>query len=270
MRTANPTLGVFDRPQSWGDTGVASRANVMTMGGTIFASAIFLGITATVGTIAWSMLQSPGPDGTPVLHSATIPALIGSAIGTLIVALIIFFKPRTAPVLGFVHAAGEGVFVGAFSLVVATSLSSRMEGSVGIETVFQAIGLTFGIFATMLIGYASGLLRFGQVVKNCIIAATGGIMLFYLVAIMLSFFGVGAMASVLSINNANPISIGFSVFVVVIASLNLVLDFEFIEKGVQNKAPKYMEWFAAFALLVTLVWLYVEVLRLLAKLRGRD
>lgn len=264
MRTANPTLGVFNKPQTWDDArGISDRAKVMTLGGTIFASTVLIGITATVATTAWSMLQ----DGNTV-SSAVMPALWGSLIGGLVLALIIVFKPKAAPFLSPVYAAVQGVFVGAISLVVARMLDARMDG-VGLTTVFQAITLTFGIFAAMLIGYASGILKFGQVVKNCIMAATGGIMIFYMAAILLSFVGVTGMSGMLSFNNGSPISIGFSLFVVVIASLNLVLDFEFIEKGVQAKAPKYLEWYGAFALLVTLVWLYIEILRLLSKLRGR-
>lgn len=264
MRTANPTLGVFNKPQTWDDArGISDRAKVMTLGGTIFASTVLIGITATVATIAWSRLQ----DGNTVSSAAT-PALWGSLIGGFVLALIILFKPKTAPILSPVYAAVQGVFVGAISLVVARMLDARMDG-VGLTTVFQAITLTFGIFAAMLIGYASGILKFGQVVKNCIMAATGGIMIFYMAAILLSFVGVTGMSGMLSFNNGSPISIGFSLFVVVIASLNLVLDFEFIEKGVEAKAPKYLEWYGAFALLVTLVWLYIEILRLLSKLRGR-
>ena len=265
MRTANPTLGVFNKPQTWGDAGaISDRARVMTMAGTIFASTVLIGITATVATIAWTMLQQGD-----AVSPAAMPALWGSLIGGFVLALIILFKPRTAPILSPVYAAVEGVFVGALSLVVARMLDARMDG-VGLTTVFQAITLTFGIFAAMLIGYASGILKFGQVVKNCIMAATGGIMIFYLAAILLSLFGVTGMSGMLSFNNGSPISIGFSLFVVVIASLNLVLDFEFIEKGVEAKAPKYLEWYGAFALLVTLVWLYIEILRLLSKLRGRN
>lgn len=266
MRTANPTLGVFNKPQTWDDArGISDRAKVMTLGGTIFASTVLIGITATVATIAWSRLQ----DGDAV-SSAALPTLIGSAIGGFVLAIIIVFKPKAAPFLSPVYAAVQGVFVGAISLVVARMLDARMENAgIGLTTVFQAITLTFGIFAAMLIGYASGILKFGQVVKNCIMAATGGIMIFYMAAILLSFVGVTGMSGMLSFNNGSPISIGFSLFVVVIASLNLVLDFEFIEKGVQAKAPKYLEWYGAFALLVTLVWLYIEILRLLSKLRGR-
>lgn len=264
MRTANPTLGVFNKPQTWDDArGISDRAKVMTLGGTIFASTVLIGITATVATIAWSRLQQGD-----AVSSAALPTLIGGAIGGLVLALIIVFKPKTAPILSPVYAAVQGVFVGAISLVVARMLDARMD-DVGLTTVFQAITLTFGIFAAMLIGYASGILKFGQVVKNCIMAATGGIMIFYMAAILLSFVGVTGMSGMLSFNNGSPISIGFSLFVVVIASLNLVLDFEFIEKGVQAKAPKYLEWYGAFALLVTLVWLYIEILRLLSKLRGR-
>ena len=265
MRSANPTLGVFSRPQSWDDATPTSRAHVMTMSGTIFASSVLIAITAAVGVASWGWLQtSPG---------MLTPALWGSIIGTLILGMVIFMKPRSAPFLAPIFAVGEGIFVGAFSLMVASILAAKLGdkvGGIGVQTVFQAMGLTFGIFAAMLIGYASGLLKFGSVVKNCIYAATGGLFLFTIVAFVLMMFGMPGMASVFSVTNASPISIGFSLFVVVLASLSLVLDFEMIETGVANKAPKYMEWYAGFSLLVTLVWLYVEVLRLLAKLNSRD
>jgi uncharacterized YccA/Bax inhibitor family protein len=128
------------------------------------------------------------------------------------------------------------------------------------------VGLTFGTLAALLLAYRSGLIRATENFKLGVFAATGGIALLYLVSMVMGFFG----KSIPFIHSAGPIGIGFSVFVVVIAALNLVLDFDFIETGAQRGAPKYMEWYGAFGLLVTLVWLYLEILRLLAKLQGRD
>jgi len=130
----------------------------------------------------------------------------------------------------------------------------------------QAVGLTFGTLFALLIAYRSGVIRATDNFKLGVVAATGGIALFYLVTMVLSLFGLHLFGSVFG---AGPIGIGFSVFVVIIAALNLVLDFDFIEAGARSGAPKYMEWYGAFGLMVTLIWLYFEILRLLVKLRGR-
>ena len=131
----------------------------------------------------------------------------------------------------------------------------------------QAIFLTFGIFTALLFAYKTKLISPSENFKLGIFAATGGIAIVYLVSFIMSFFGGGL--SIMNPQNSSMISIGFSLFVVVIASLNLVLDFDFIEQGVERGAPKYMEWYGAFGLLVTLIWLYLEILRLLAKLQSR-
>jgi uncharacterized YccA/Bax inhibitor family protein len=130
----------------------------------------------------------------------------------------------------------------------------------------QAVGLTFGVLLTMLVVYSTGLIRVTNKLRIGIIAATGGIALFYLLEMILGFFGIQFVA----INGSSPIGIGFSLLVCAIAALNLVLDFDFIEQGVNYGAPKYMEWYGAFGLMVTLVWLYLEILRLLSKMRSRN
>jgi uncharacterized YccA/Bax inhibitor family protein len=127
------------------------------------------------------------------------------------------------------------------------------------------VGLTLGTLAALLLAYRSGLIRPSENLKLGIVAATGGIALVYLVSMGLSFFG----KTMPYIHDSGPIGIGFSLVVIVLAALNLVLDFDFIERGAEVGAPKYMEWYAAFGLLVTLVWLYLEILRLLAKLQGK-
>ena len=129
----------------------------------------------------------------------------------------------------------------------------------------QAVGLTFGTLFALLLAYRSGLIKATENFKLGVVAATGGIAILYLVELVLGFWGIRFA----SINGAGPIGIGFSIFVVIIAALNLVLDFDFIESGANSGAPKYMEWYAAFGLMVTLIWLYLEILRLLSKLRRR-
>jgi uncharacterized YccA/Bax inhibitor family protein len=130
----------------------------------------------------------------------------------------------------------------------------------------QAVSLTFGTLVVLLLAYRSGLIPVTEKFRMGIVAATGGIALFYVLQIVLGLFGVHFTA----VNGSGVIGIGFSIFVVIIAALNLVLDFDFIESGVRMGAPKYMEWYSAFGLMVTLIWLYFEILRLLSKLRSRD
>jgi len=131
---------------------------------------------------------------------------------------------------------------------------------------FQAIGLTFGVLFAMLLAYKTGLIRATQGFKMGVIAATGGIAVFYLAEMVLGFFHI----TVPAVNGSGIIGIGFSLLVVIVASLNLVLDFDMIESGARMGAPKYMEWYGAFGLMVTLIWLYLEMLRLLAKLQRRN
>ncbi len=131
----------------------------------------------------------------------------------------------------------------------------------------EAVSLTFGTLFGLLLAYSSGLIKVTDKMRLGIVAATGGIALFYLIEMVLGLFGVHAFAT---INGSGPAGILFSLFVVAIAALNLVLDFDFIEQGVALGAPKYMEWYGAFGIMVTLVWLYLEILRLLSKMRSRN
>ena len=159
----------------------------------------------------------------------------------------------TAPI----YALLEGLVLGGLS----ATIELRYPG-----IAIQAVGLTFGTLFVLLMAYRSGLIKVTQKFRLGIVAATGGIFFFYLAEMLLGFFGI----QFTSINGAGPIGIGFSLVIVAIAALNLVLDFDFIEQGVQYGAPKYMEWYAAFGIMVTLVWLYLEILRLLSKFRSRN
>lgn len=181
----------------------------------------------------------------------------GGAIGGLVLALITVFKKTWAPVTAPLYALVEGFFLGAISAVY----NAQFGG-----IVMQAVMLTFGILFALLFAYRSGLIKATENFKLGVVAATGGIALVYLASIALGFFGI----KIPLIHESGLVGIGFSLFVVVIASLNLVLDFDFIESGVEQGAPKYMEWYGAFGLMVTLVWLYLELLRLLSKLQSRD
>jgi uncharacterized YccA/Bax inhibitor family protein len=177
--------------------------------------------------------------------------------GGLIFGLVTSFKKEWAPVTAPIYALLEGLMLGGLSAAVDT----RYHG-LGIE----AVSLTLGTLLMLLLAYRSGIIKVTDKFRLGIVAATGGIFLFYMAQMLLGFFGIRFY----SINGSGMIGIGFSLIVVAIAALNLVLDFDFIERGVQMGAPKYMEWYGAFGIMVTLVWLYIEMLRLLTKLQRRN
>jgi uncharacterized YccA/Bax inhibitor family protein len=174
-----------------------------------------------------------------------------------VVALVTIFKKEWAGITAPLYALLEGLAIGGISAV----FEAQFPG-----IVIQAVALTFGTCLALLLAYKSRLIRATENFKLGVVAATGGIALFYLITFILSFFGV----RVSIFYSSGWMGIGFSLFVCVIAALNLVLDFDFIEQGAAQGAPKYMEWYGAFGLMVTLIWLYLEILRLLAKLRSRD
>jgi uncharacterized YccA/Bax inhibitor family protein len=247
FRTSNPTLNdrVFNRALE------ERSAGVMTLGGTVAKTFFLTALLVISAMVTWQRMGSESP-----------PAWIGGALkfGWIVpcgIALVIGFKPLLAGMLSPVYAVTKGVIVGIVSYV----FESQFEG-----IVLSSVMLTCGVLCALLFAYATRLIRPSENFKLGIFAATGGIFLFYLVSWGLSFFGV----DVPLIHGNGGFAIGFSVFVVIIAALNLVLDFDFIENGAAAGAPKHMEWYGAFGLLVTLVWLYIEILRLLAKLRSRN
>ena len=257
MRSGNPVL----KDSTFLDLGsgaVVSRdAGAMTLNGTVNKTGFLLLLTVVTATFAWSQALITGPDGQPVPAPGLMVYMLGGAIGGLVLALITAFKKTWAPVTAPLYALVEGFFLGAISALY----NHLYEG-----IVFQAVLLTFGTLFALLFAYRSGLVRATENFKLGVMAATGGIFLVYLASMVLRLFGI----NIPFIHDSGLIGIGFSLFVVVIAALNLVLDFDFIETGVEQGAPKYMEWYGAFGLVVTLVWLYVEFLRLLAKLQSRD
>jgi uncharacterized YccA/Bax inhibitor family protein len=230
-------------------TSVASPES-MTISGTVNKTGILL--ICTIATAIWTwnaFLHSPSA-------ATVLPLVAVGAIGGFVVALVTVFKKEWSPVTAPVYALLEGLALGGISAM----LELRFPG-----IAIQAVGLTFGTFMALLLAYRSGLIRATENFKLGVVAATGGIAILYLAQFALGFFGIRFTA----INGATPIGIGFSLLVVVIAALNLVLDFDFIENGARAGAPKYMEWYGAFGLMVTLVWLYLEILRLLSKTRSR-
>jgi uncharacterized YccA/Bax inhibitor family protein len=253
MRSGNPALKESTFLDLGSGTVVSRDGEAMTLNGTINKTGILLLLTVLTAAFSWN--QALGPDGLPAPGFAVY--MWGGAIGGLVLALITVFKKTWSPVTAPLYALVEGFFLGAISAVY----NAQFGG-----IVMQAVMLTFGILFALLFAYRSGLIKATENFKLGVVAATGGIALVYLASIALGFFGI----KISLIHESGLVGIGFSLFVVVIASLNLVLDFDFIETGVEQGAPKYMEWYGAFGLMVTLVWLYLELLRLLSKLQSRD
>ncbi len=220
-------------------------SSTMTIQGTVNKTGILLALVMAAGAITWNM------------GYASFPLMILGGIAGFVLALITVFKKTAAPITAPLYAVAQGLFLGGISWTFERQYP-------GIVT--QAVGLTFGTLFCLLGAYKSGYIKVTENFKLGLVAATGGIMIFYFVTFILGLFGVP-----LTIIHGNGLfSIGFSMVVVVIAALNLVMDFDFIESGAEQGAPKYMEWYGAFGLMVTLIWLYIEILRLLAKLRSRD
>ena len=257
MRTANPALSdrIFIEEAQ---RNPAVDSNLMTIQGTVNKSIFLLSLLVmSAGFVAITLLQtsSAGADGVLVVNSPlTYPLMLAGSIGSLIVVIVAMFKKSLSPVLAPVYALLEGLFIGAISIIMETVYPG---------IVLQASMITFGTLFGLLGAYKSGLIRATENFKLGVAAATMGIFLAYIANFVMGFFG----ASIPMIHEGGLFGIVFSLFVVVIASLNLVLDFDFIENGEKQGAPKYMEWYASLGLMVTLVWLYIEVLRLLSKLR---
>ena len=220
--------------------------NTMTIEGTVNKTALSLFLLVAAGYYTFSL----GSEG---FHWVMI-----GGIGGFIVAIVTMFKRQWSPITVPIYAILEGLMLGSISFIY---------GQMYDGLVFQAICLTIFILFSLLFAYRSKIIKPTQNFKLGLFAATGGVFLLYLFSFIASFFGVSV--SILDPTNSSLFSIGASLLIVVIASLNLVIDFDFIEEGAEMGVPKYMEWYGAFGLLVTLVWLYLEILRMLAKLRNR-
>ena len=244
FRTSNPAL---NEKAFRGEVTLGGEA--MTLQGTVNKTGLLL--LCVVATAAWTW--GLGHSATP---QSAIPWMIGGILGGLVTALVTIFKRSWAPITAPLYALLEGFALGGIS-----AFFERSYHGIAI----QAVGLTFGVLFVMLFAYKTGVIRATERFKLGVIAATGGIAVFYLVVMVLGFFHV----NVGILYGGSWWAIAFSLFVVVIAALNLVLDFDMIETGVRMGAPKYMEWYGAFGLMVTLIWLYLEILRLLAKARRR-
>jgi uncharacterized YccA/Bax inhibitor family protein len=250
MATANPATNVAVYRRA-GLT--ATGAGAMTLQGAVVKTALLTGILLVTATLTWS--QTVGGEGavSPLGVGLVVLGLIGGSL----TALVTIFVPRVSPVTAPVYAALEGLVLGGISGLVERQLPG---------VVLQAVGLTVGILVSLLVIYGAGLIRVTENFKIAVVAATCGICLVYLADFVARLFGL----RIPFIHETGWVGILFSLFVVVIASANLILDFDFIEKGVEGRAPRFMEWYGAFSLMVTLIWLYLEVLRLLVKLRDRE
>jgi uncharacterized YccA/Bax inhibitor family protein len=239
MRTSNPVLN------EKAFKGQVALGEAMTLQGTVNKTGLLLLCVVVTAAWTWGLSHSPAPE-------AAVPWMMGGLLGGFIVALVTIFKQSWAPLTAPIYALLEGLALGGISAFFEKSYPG---------VAIQAVGLTFGTLFVMLLAYKSGVIRATQGFKLGVIAATGGIA----IMVLGGFFHIQVPA----INGSGPWGIAFSLFVVTIAALNLVLDFDLIETGVQMGAPKYMEWYGAFGLMVTLIWLYLEMLRLLAKMRRR-
>ena len=251
MRTSNPALN----EETFRNAHVSSLGEGMTISGAVNKTGILT--LLCVATAAWTwnrFFNATSPEGA---MASIAPLVTVGAIGGLIVAMVTIFKKEWSPITAPLYALLEGLVLGG----VSSMLELRFPG-----IAIQAVALTFGTLVVMLLAYRSGLIKVTDKLRLGIVAATGGIFVFYLIQFVLGFFGFRFAA----VNGAGPIGIIFSLIVVGVAALNLVLDFDLIENGARWNAPKYMEWYSAFALLVTLIWLYFEILRLLSKFRSRS
>lgn len=274
--SSNPTLRAFEKPAEWSALGgvrggtnaeAMARPATMTLGGTIAKTAYLVALCAISAILTWTAMTRGlfGFEVSPIL------ALAGGGIGGFVLAIVMFFSQKSATFLATPYAVCEGAFLSGFSLIVAAQISQGSEAGVSSEAmgmIFQAVLLTFAIAAGMLIAYGSGLVKGGKVFTG--IFMTGFFGLIGYIAVL--FIGNGLFgANIPNLYSSNsPIGIGFTAICLVLASMMLVLDFRLIESGVKAGAPKYMEWYGGYAVLATLVWIYIEVLRLLMKLRSSD
>ena len=240
-RSGNPVFGnKFDGDAQFRDLPETQK---MTLDGTVNKTGLLLALCFTTAAISWNIPN---------------PALMGfGAIGGIVLALITIFRPTSAGITAPLYAASQGLFLGGITVI----FEAQFPG-----IAIQAIGLTFGTLASLLVCYKTGVIKPTENFRLMIVSATAGIALLYIVNIAMMVFGSGE--GIGFIHSSGTFGIIFSLAVVAIAALNLVLDFDFIEQGSENGLPKHMEWFGAFSLMVTLVWLYLEILRLIAKLRS--
>ncbi|MDX2432720.1 MAG: Bax inhibitor-1/YccA family protein [Bacteroides sp.] len=246
MKSSNPVMTgkIYEK------AGLATDHGVMTINGTLNKIGLMLLLLIVSASYTWNLVLGDDPSRVGTL------AIVGG-IGGFIVAMITVFSPKSSPYTAPVYAILEGMFLGAISAVI----NAKYPG-----IAFQAVLLTIGTLFTMLFLYRSGTIRATPKFRRGVMMATGAVFFAYMISWILSMFGM----SVGFMHSSGPLGIIISLVIIVIAALNLIMDFDFIEKGSQMGAPKYMEWYGAFGLMVTLIWLYIEFLRLLSRFAGRD
>lgn len=252
FKSGNPTLTekMFDKSTAL----MAENQGVMSVRGAINKFGFLMLMVIAGAAYNWQLFQE--------LKQSTMTILmIVGAIGGFVVALGITFKPNWAAYLAPAYGLLQGLFIGGISAIMNKLFEAKYPG-----LVVQAVGLTFGVALAMFLLYNFRIIKATEKFKSVIIASTLGIGIFYLITMVLNMFGV----NVSFMHDSSLLSIGISLFVVGIAAMNLILDFDMIEQGAERGAPKFMEWYGAFGLLVTIVWLYIEMLKLLSKLGSRD
>jgi len=246
MKTSNPAFGQNTFRDVAGFAG-----EPMTVTGAVNKAGVLMLLCVASAAWTWNRFFTTGDP------ASVAGLLMVGFIGGLVLAIVTIFKKDWAGITAPLYALAQGLVLGGISAM----FELRYKG-----IAIQAVMLTFGTMVAMLLVYRTGIIKVNDKFRIGVVAATGGIALFYLAQFILSFFGISFHA----VNSGSPIGIAFSLLVVGIAALNLVLDFDLIEQGARYNAPKYMEWYSAFALMVTLIWLYLEMLRLLAKFRSRN
>ena len=309
FRSGNPTLNnsAFQSAQSWTDLEAQGRfseetraaaatkagnASHFTIQGAVNKTALAIAICAVTAVFAWNLSLTGDEDGGFAVTGIGWGVTFGGMIVGLVLGLIIAFVPKAAPFLTPLYAIAEGFFVGGISavyalmvpteservgdasldsggLILAQASSGNFTDQLNHELVINAVLLTFGIAGGLLAAYSFKLIRPNRMFYNITLVGTLGVVMYGVIAMVASLFGSYSMASVYDPNNGGLLAIGFSLLVVGLASMNLVLDFDMITNAARNRAPKYMEWYGAFGVLVTLVWLYISLLRLLAQLQAR-
>ncbi|MCU0373816.1 MAG: Bax inhibitor-1/YccA family protein [Chitinophagaceae bacterium] len=243
-KSGNPVLGekTFGSISLSGDT-----ANRMTIQGTINKTGMLLLLVLGAAYYTWSMVAK---------GQNAMPFMLGGAIGGFVIALVTVFKKEWSAYTSPAYAICQGLFVGGISAMYNYAFAEKMP-----NIITNAVGLTLSVAVAMFLLYHFRVIKVTEKFRSMIVMATVGIMIFYLIVMVARFFG----AQMAFMHDSSPLGIGISLFVVGIAALNLLLDFDMIEQGANHGMPKYMEWFGGFALLVTLIWLYLEILRLLSR-----
>ncbi|MCX8473444.1 MAG: Bax inhibitor-1/YccA family protein [Sediminibacterium sp.] len=264
FKSSNPTLAQKYFNTTY--TNYASAQGLMTVRGTINKFGLLMIAVFVSAGFTWHLFNE-GKQSTMMVLT------FGGAIVGFILALIMCFKPTAARYIAPAYAIAEGLFLGGISVIINNAVNAQhatdasgLANSGYNNIVMQAVGLTFGVAISMFLLYNFKIIKVTERFRSIIIMATFGIAIFYLLSWIISLFGVNMNFAF----GNSLMSIGISIFIVIIAALNLLLDFDMIEQNASNGAPKYMEWFAAFGLLVTLVWLYLEILKLLSKINSRD